>query len=748
MMKKVTAFQFLFLFVILFSVIVSAQEGPILWQDNFDDDDPAARKNVGWIYYGEEDIAGQVIQQQDGMLYMKAGSYGGLAGVALVETNGVPELVFDEAGDPTPETMAALLKNDYSDPNQIITFQVNFLNVTSSFFILGTRMVLDSTRGDADPTESPAYTLFISPLEGVVRIGRYDAELAALDPGSWTYFGEATFSFTFDVMYWVKYYLKDGDLKVKIWEGEPEDEPAEWLIEGVDPDPRVEGKFTMFGLLGAPPGGDEMFLDNITVRSTEAAANPVTFQVNMSVQEALGNFNPSADMVVVRGSFNGWAGNDDQLTLGDTPDVYQITKNFDDSFVGTEIQYKFVIVPASGDDIWESIDNRVATIQAGGQVLDVVYFNNRESIGATANVTFQADMSDMLSKGWFDPATDQMRVTGAMNGWASMEDWALQADLLDPSLYLLTKEITEEPGNTIEWKFRGYPHENFLDNGWEAGSNHSFTFTGEDLVLEKIKPNVLPAGKDLTQDVTVRFSVDCNGAVDWYNKKPFPTIDGVYLNGDFVPLGTGGWAGWTVSDTAGGALVKMYDDGSTNGDAVAGDNIWTTEVVFPAGSKATHLYKYGIYSVGYTDTLNAGNIPMDNEAGFAMNHVILITDTSPLFVNDTDIFGSQWREVSVERQPTAQVPSDYVLEQNFPNPFNPTTEISYTIPRNGHVTLAIYNAMGQKIATLVDGQQTAGRYRAEWNGMDDNGNRMSSGIYFYRLQADGVSKTMKMVMMK
>lgn len=79
------------------------------------------------------------------------------------------------------------------------------------------------------------------------------------------------------------------------------------------------------------------------------------------------------------------------------------------------------------------------------------------------------------------------------------------------------------------------------------------------------------------------------------------------------------------------------------------------------------------------------------------------------------------------------VPETYVLEQNYPNPFNPTTEIRYQLPENGYVTLAIFNVMGQKVRTLIDGQEEAGHHSAVWNSRDELGNEVASGVYLYRI---------------
>ena len=94
------------------------------------------------------------------------------------------------------------------------------------------------------------------------------------------------------------------------------------------------------------------------------------------------------------------------------------------------------------------------------------------------------------------------------------------------------------------------------------------------------------------------------------------------------------------------------------------------------------------------------------------------------------------------------LPRQFELSQNFPNPFNPSTTISYTVPRASHVSLIVYNLLGQRIATLVDNLVAPGRYEIEWNGRDENGVSVSSGIYFYNLGAGEYSETLKMVLMK
>ena len=90
----------------------------------------------------------------------------------------------------------------------------------------------------------------------------------------------------------------------------------------------------------------------------------------------------------------------------------------------------------------------------------------------------------------------------------------------------------------------------------------------------------------------------------------------------------------------------------------------------------------------------------------------------------------------------------FVLNNNFPNPFNPTTQISYSLPTDAYVQLDIFNIRGQNVKTLVDQRQTAGVHNIVWDGRDNTGRSVSSGIYFYRIQAGDVVITKRMTLLK
>ncbi|MBN2571712.1 MAG: T9SS type A sorting domain-containing protein [Ignavibacteriales bacterium] len=184
----------------------------------------------------------------------------------------------------------------------------------------------------------------------------------------------------------------------------------------------------------------------------------------------------------------------------------------------------------------------------------------------------------------------------------------------------------------------------------------------------------------------------------------------------------------------------MFDDG-TNGDATSGDGIFTVVLNFPKYSPIQFEHKYGI---NYGDAANnqGGN---DNENGVGANHITVL---DPTWTSCTviDTFGSMGVSVITDGlgiEGEEMLPIVYSLEQNFPNPFNPSTSIKFSIPEAGFVTLKIYNLLGQEVATLVKEQMNAGTREVKFNASN-----LASGIYIYRLEANNFTSTKKMVLLK
>lgn len=95
-----------------------------------------------------------------------------------------------------------------------------------------------------------------------------------------------------------------------------------------------------------------------------------------------------------------------------------------------------------------------------------------------------------------------------------------------------------------------------------------------------------------------------------------------------------------------------------------------------------------------------------------------------------------------------KVPTEFSLLQNYPNPFNPQTQISYKLSAGGFISLSIYDLLGREIKTLVSKDQPAGSYTVSWNGKNEFGNAVPSGVYMYSLKAGNFHESKKMILMK
>ena len=94
------------------------------------------------------------------------------------------------------------------------------------------------------------------------------------------------------------------------------------------------------------------------------------------------------------------------------------------------------------------------------------------------------------------------------------------------------------------------------------------------------------------------------------------------------------------------------------------------------------------------------------------------------------------------------LPEQFELGQNYPNPFNPGTVISFALKSREKVTLSVYNILGAKVARLVDDELAAGNYSVYWDGTDELGKPVASGVYFYQLTTPQAGQTRKMVLVK
>jgi hypothetical protein len=159
---------------------------------------------------------------------------------------------------------------------------------------------------------------------------------------------------------------------------------------------------------------------------------------------------------------------------------------------------------------------------------------------------------------------------------------------------------------------------------------------------------------------------------------------------------------------------------STNGGAT-----WTDQVISASSFVPTSSVFFGDYTnvTAYNNVVRPIWIRLDGTALSCMTAII----GTPTGIEE----------------PKPVIPSEYLLEQNVPNPFNPNTTIRYSIPKDGYVSLKVYNLIGQEVASLINEFKTAGSYSFEFYGTD-----LSSGIYFYRLISGNYAETKKMILNK
>ncbi len=149
---------------------------------------------------------------------------------------------------------------------------------------------------------------------------------------------------------------------------------------------------------------------------------------------------------------------------------------------------------------------------------------------------------------------------------------------------------------------------------------------------------------------------------------------------------------------------------------------------------ATHsVYSVGVYpnSVFSADLDGDGDLDLATANQFSDNVSVLLNEPG----------------TGVETTPEL-VPARFSLSQNYPNPFNPWTAINYSVPTRCHVTITIYNLLGHRVSTIVDEVKPAGKYTTYWDGRDQDGRALATGVYFYQIKAGHLTETKKMLLLK
>lgn len=510
--------------------------------------------------------------------------------------------------------------------------------------------------------------------------------------------------------------------------------------------------------------------------------NTVTFKADVSALYENG-WDPAVHTIKIEGL--NWDNGDvavtgtrDMVQSEDDTTIYVTTLEITSATnmaVGDTARWKYKTGPddAFVNGGWEAgdpesgYDGRAFVFQADGSEFEVGPMQPRVEfilvgVGIQNTVTFQVDLSSIegTGSGYFDYANgDFMEVRGFWGNDADPSIFSsklVEGDIImtpDPfavgiysTTLLIELDESGEVGDYTGFKFKGNPDDNFGNWGWEPTANRNYQFQedGAEVTLDPIVPSVFPSKGDLENDLEVLWQLEIpSGAFNVYDGSlvPIEDVEFAFVKGMTVALGD--WKNnglWTVADTTASdsAGVALYDDG-THGDKVAGDNIYSNIVVFPAGiTQGPVIYRYGAYYEGCEDVPGTEGSYLDNATLSGNESQFFIVQESDEMVEHLDTWPSVVTAVQDDFTPLT-----YSLEQNFPNPFNPETKIRYSIPKAGNVSLKVYNVLGSEVASIISGMQEVGSYEVTFNA-----SHLASGIYFYSLTANDFTASKKMILIK
>lgn len=469
----------------------------------------------------------------------------------------------------------------------------------------------------------------------------------------------------------------------------------------------------------------------------------VWFRVHMGSEA---NFNPSSDIVGVRGSRSplDW-GQTYQLAREGTSKFYSGVIRFSNSFRDSIVEYKFVYGSAPN---WEEGSNRTVTLRVD-TTLQWKTFSNKPILSnvVSGQMLISVEVGPYEQLGIFSQAAgDSMQVRGPFNGWGGgpADKMKMLQTAPGSSVWYLALPYTGAPEEQFPYKFyidfedpASRAYEDWY--GWElpattGGGNRSGVFAGtNDQVLPTWTYNDLPTRGFIPSNDTVEvtFTIDMRpafGATVPFN----PSTDTVRLvlpDPLFAKLQ--GRSPGTQSDL-------IYTD-------LDGDSVYTLKWNVKGPSPYFIMYQvrygnnpeegggfdFGRYRTRYIRPNPDGTYPRTYTltADVYTQNPPLPVETPPLV---TSVPSRQ-----------ATVPAVFALEQNFPNPFNPTTTIQFSLPAETFVTIKVYNIVGQTVATLLNEKRSAGTHAVAFDASN-----LPSGVYFYQIQAGKFVQTRKMVLLK
>lgn len=519
--------------------------------------------------------------------------------------------------------------------------------------------------------------------------------------------------------------------------------------------------------LGAGPDGNAPYAPSDSV--------DLYLRVNMS-QHA--DFNPETQSVYVAGSFQGWDPGSSMMTQeGDSP-----YWNIHIQTHAADHEYKYTL-GAWGTD--ES-NNRSTTVNQD-TTLQWVFWNDQgpEPFSSNATLTplvLNTDVSRAVSNNGF-VLGDTLIVKYGYGGTGV----SVMVDTLEqvPFEYIYSVSIDSLPVNLDAGLFYQYYRvkngaeyrEIYFEFGYNGndvslaerrfhgleGASDLMTYSITDNVDSNVDPQRMPVFRntdELGSELTVTYSVDVRPAFyqivsgdtlfDIQGTTNVSDEDSVLAWGSWIngpasePLTGDSWTAW--GGTLYGTTAKQMHDDGENGDAVAGDSVYSIQVTYESTATVGQEFKFG---------LRGG----DNESGYGLNHIENIDITNPTVASFwgsiNPLFYDAWNydtnepSLAIDNNESGISPHRFSLSANYPNPFNPTTNFEFTLPHGAEVSVNVYNLLGEKVAMVHNGYAKPGNYKAHWNGKDMSGKNVPSGVYIYELDAGAYFKqSKKMTLLK
>lgn len=205
---------------------------------------------------------------------------------------------------------------------------------------------------------------------------------------------------------------------------------------------------------------------------------------------------------------------------------------------------------------------------------------------------------------------------------------------------------------------------------------------------------------------------------------------------------------WDISDLGNPQKVGQFADGTAtvHNLIIIGDVAFTS--YYTAGFRVFNITNPAQISIA----AEYDTSPLSGEGYGGAFGIYPFAPSGNIYISDEDyglfLFSLQDTTTTGIDLSVKNIPTYYKLHQNFPNPFNPATTIQFEIPEQTFVNLDIYNLLGQKIRTLLSGIVSSGIHAISWNGKDDQQDPVPSGIYFYKMTADGFNEIKKMILAK